>query len=83
MCISVDLPEPDGPITATQLAPRHLERDAAQGVHGRGALAVVALEVARAHRDAVARRLSYLSRLGWFRPHEFVYSKALGGVKCA
>ena len=30
MCISVDLPEPDGPITAVSLPLRDLERDAAQ-----------------------------------------------------
>ena len=33
MCISVDLPEPDGPITAVS-SPDDSERDAAQRVHG-------------------------------------------------
>ena len=30
MCISVDLPEPDGPVTATNSPVLHVERDAAQ-----------------------------------------------------
>ena len=33
-CISVDLPEPDGPITAVNWPCGHLDRDAAQRVHG-------------------------------------------------
>ena len=42
MCISVDLPEPDGPMTAVSLPRLDLERDAAQRVDGRLALAVAA-----------------------------------------
>ena len=47
MCISVDLPEPDGPITATSSAARDVERDAAERVDRGLALAVAAGEVAR------------------------------------
>ena len=42
MCISVDLPEPDGPITATSLRALNGERDAAERVDGGLALAVAA-----------------------------------------
>ena len=40
MCISVDLPEPEGPMTAVSCPRRDLERDAAERVDGGVALAV-------------------------------------------
>ena len=42
MCMSVDLPEPDGPMMAVQLAAADLDVDAAQRVDG-GVAAAVAL----------------------------------------
>ena len=45
MCISVDLPEPDGPMTATSSPGCDVERDAAERVDGGLALAVAAGEV--------------------------------------
>ena len=45
MCISVDLPEPDGPITVVSWPRADLEGDAAQRVDRRVALAVAAGEV--------------------------------------
>ncbi len=42
MCISVDLPEPDGPITAVSLPALDLERDAAQRARPRSSPATVA-----------------------------------------
>ncbi len=45
MCISVDLPEPDGPMTADELAGAHVERDAAKRLDGGLALAVDARHV--------------------------------------
>ena len=52
MCISVDLPEPDGPMTAVELAARHLDRDTAQRVHRGVALSVAAGDPrAGDHRD--------------------------------
>ncbi len=53
MCMSVDLPEPDGPMTATRWPCAHLERNAAQRVDGRVALAVLALQIAGAYDDPV------------------------------
>ena len=47
MCISVDLPEPDGPMTAVRRPSAMSTRDAAQGVDGGVALAVAADDVAR------------------------------------
>ena len=44
---SVDLPEPDGPIRATNSPSATRQRDASQGVHGRGAEAVPLGQVAR------------------------------------
>ena len=44
MCISVDLPEPDGPITATRCARLDVERDAAQRSDGRRAFPIAARE---------------------------------------
>ena len=61
MCISVDLPEPDGPMTAVRCSLCDVEVDAAQRVDGRLALAVVARDVARAHRD-LGRRVAAISR---------------------
>ncbi len=49
-CMSVDLPEPDGPITAVSCAAGDLEVDAAKRVHRRVAAAVVPFEPARADR---------------------------------
>ena len=46
MCMSVDLPEPDGPMTAVRLAAGDVERDAAQRVDRGVALAVAAHDVA-------------------------------------
>ena len=46
MCISVDLPEPDGPMIATYSPRSHLEVDAAQRVH-RDVAGVVGLPDAR------------------------------------
>ena len=46
MCISVDLPEPDGPMTAVRRPCGDVERDAAQRVDGGVALAVAADDVA-------------------------------------
>ena len=46
MCMRVDLPEPDGPITATSSPSADRERDAAEGVDGGVAVAVAADEVA-------------------------------------
>ena len=48
MCISVDLPEPDGPITAVSLPRSIVERDAAERVDRRFAFAVAPSQVARA-----------------------------------
>ena len=45
MCMSVDLPEPDGPITAANWPFGIAQRDAAQRVHDRVALAVLARHV--------------------------------------
>ena len=46
MCISVDLPEPDGPMTAVRRPRGDVDRDAAQGVDGGVAVAVAADDVA-------------------------------------
>ena len=46
MCISVDLPEPDGPMTAVRRPAAMSTRDAAQRVDGGVALAVAADDVA-------------------------------------
>ena len=46
MCMSVDLPEPDGPMTAVRRPRGDVERDAAQRVDGGVALAVAAHDVA-------------------------------------
>ncbi len=47
MCISVDLPEPDGPITAVSSPRATVSVDAAEGVDGGVALAVAAAELGR------------------------------------
>ena len=54
MCISVDLPEPDGPMTAVSWPRGDLERHAAQGVDGRVALAVLAHDVRGGHDGAAS-----------------------------
>ena len=46
MCISVDLPEPEGPMTAVSRPLGDLERDAAERVHRGIALAVAADDAA-------------------------------------
>ena len=53
--MSVDLPEPDGPMTATSSPAGHLERHAAEGVDGRLALAVAATQVVGGHHRIGAR----------------------------
>ena len=59
MCISVDLPEPDGPMTATSSPGATSSRDAAQRVDRGLALAVAARQLtcldrrALGHDDAV------------------------------
>ena len=52
MCISVDLPEPDGPITATSWPCSTSSDDAAQRVDGRRPLAVAPFDVASLDGDA-------------------------------
>ena len=47
MCIRVDLPEPDGPMTAVSFPARHLDRHTAERVDRRLALAVAPCHVAR------------------------------------
>ena len=56
MCMSVDLPEPDGPITAVSSPLGDIDRDAAQGVHGRLVRAVLTGEVVGGHHGRSARR---------------------------
>ena len=51
MCMSVDLPEPDGPMIAVNVPRAKSTDDAAQRVDGGGALAVALREV-RAADDA-------------------------------
>ena len=53
--MSVDLPEPDGPMMATYSLRRDGEVDAAQGAHDFAAHVVLALDAAR-HDDPVAVR---------------------------
>ena len=53
MCISVDLPEPDGPITAVSLPRSTLERDAAQRVDGGVSFAETARQLMRLDDGAV------------------------------
>ena len=68
MCISVDLPEPDGPMTATRSPRRDVEGDAAERVDRRVARAVAAGEVARLPRSARAvGRCDGSVRRGWVR----------------
>ena len=45
MCISVDLPEPDGPITAVSWPFAHIERDAPESIHRGLAVAVASGQV--------------------------------------
>ena len=47
MCISVDLPEPDGPMTAVNWPRGNVDGDAAQRVDGGVTLAVAAGDVGR------------------------------------
>ena len=61
----------------------HVERDAAQRVDGGVARSVDAFDIPRADGDALPLRLLQLSGLARVNAHEFVYSKALRGVKCA
>ena len=65
MCISVDLPEPDGPMTATSSPGLDVERDAAKRVDGGLALAEAAGEVVGLTTGAVEfMRPSLPSRVG-------------------
>ena len=57
MCMSVDLPEPDGPITAVSSPSGTLDRDAAESVDGRVACAVAPRHVARDDDGAVLTSL--------------------------
>ena len=56
MCISVDLPEPDGPITVVSWPRDDLERDAAESIDRGIAFAVAAGDVLRPD-DALLRSL--------------------------
>ena len=47
MCMSVDLPEPDGPMIAAKRAGREVDGDAGQGIDGGLALAVAAAQILR------------------------------------
>ena len=53
MCMSVDLPEPDGPMIAVSSPGTIVERDAAQRIDGRVALAVAARDLVRGDREAI------------------------------
>ena len=48
MCISVDLPDPDGPMIAAKRPVGEVDRHARQGVDRGLALAVAAAQIARA-----------------------------------
>ena len=61
--MSVDLPEPDGPMTAGELPPRDVERDAAERVDGGLALAVAPRDLVRRYDIAPAGQPSPLVRL--------------------
>ena len=58
MCISVDLPDPDGPITAVSLPALDLDRDTAQRGDGGIALTVAPGHVRRRRRPAPHRLLA-------------------------
>ena len=60
MCISVDLPEPDGPITAVALPGAMFDRDAAQGVDRRVPFSVAAGHVASDDDGPVVGSRSFL-----------------------
>ena len=64
MCISVDLPEPDGPITAVSFPLRDLEADAAERVDGRVTLAVATGQRRVRRRPAPVGALGYVR--GWY-----------------
>ena len=69
--MSVDLPEPDGPITVVSCASADVERDPAQGVDGRVALAVAAGDILLRRRRLRSRssvRLSSLASAGRAEP---------------
>ena len=55
--MSVDLPEPDGPITAVSSPSRTLDRDTAESVDGRVTCAVAPRHVLRDDDGAVLTRL--------------------------
>ena len=59
MCISVDLPEPDGPMTAVSSPARDLERDAAERVDGRVPLPVAAVQPLCRDDGAVRFRIAH------------------------
>ena len=60
MCMNVDLPDPDGPTTATNSPPADVERDAAEGVHRRALHGVGLGDVVRGDQRRVARAHSVL-----------------------
>ena len=62
MCMRVDLPEPDGPMTAVNWPAGNLERDAAKGVDGGLALAVAAGRRRRPARRTGAPRARVAAR---------------------
>ena len=57
MCISVDLPEPEGPMIAVKRSRSKSTLTSRQRVDGGVALAVAAADVAGLHDVAVRRRL--------------------------
>ena len=63
MCMNVDLPEPDGPMIARELAPRELGRDSAERVDGGVALAVAACHVLRDDDGPTVRSFRMLGGL--------------------
>ena len=60
MCMNVDLPEPDGPTTATNSPRRMSMRDAAEGVHRRALHGVGLGEVVNGDQRRVRRVHSVL-----------------------
>ena len=81
MCISVDLPDPEGPITAVSFPRATSTRDPAERVDRRLALAVAPCHVARDNdRPVVSAHLS--PRLGSFvSTHGGCPSRERGGVR--
>ena len=63
VCISVDLPEPDGPITATSCAALDVERDPAQRIDGRRAVPIAARQISCRDDDVATPRIHLLVSL--------------------